>query len=74
MITYIIIIMHCKRRVQIQHLQGIFKACTRRAHNALEDPTALPQRPQSALSNTLCKRQAAAFALSMLKKRRHTAL
>jgi len=38
-----------------------------RAHGALEDTTALPQRPHSSLSNTLCKRQAAAFVLSMLK-------
>ena len=35
-----------------------------RAYGALEDPTALPQRHHSALSNTLCKRQAAAFTLS----------
>jgi len=27
-------------RVQIQILQGVCTACTRRAHNALEDPTA----------------------------------
>jgi len=33
MITYIIIKMHCERRVQIQELQGVFTACTRRAHN-----------------------------------------
>jgi len=38
-----------------------------RAHDALEDPTPLPQRQHSALSNTWCKRQAAAFVLSMLK-------
>jgi len=38
-----------------------------RAHGALEDPTALPQRYHFVLSNTLCKRQAAAFVLSMLK-------
>jgi len=36
-----------------------------RAHGALEDPIA---------SNTLWKRQAAAFVLSMLKKRRRMAL
>ena len=45
----------CKRRDQIQDLQGVFTACT------------LPLRPHSALSNTLSKRQAAAFVLSMFK-------
>ena len=40
---------------------------TRRLYGALEDSTALPQRPYSAPSNTLCKRQAAAFVLSMFK-------
>jgi len=36
-------------------------------HGALEDPTVLPQSPLIELSNTLCKRQAAAFILSMFK-------
>jgi len=40
---------------------------SQRAHGALENPTALPQRYHNALSNTLWKRQAAAFVLSMLK-------
>ena len=66
MITYIIIKIHSKHRIQIQYLQGVFKARTRRAQCALQDPTAFPQRPHSALSNTLCKRQAAAFDLNML--------
>ena len=65
--TNIIIKMHCKRRVQIHDLQGIFTACTRLAHSALEDHTALPQYSYSALSNTLFKHQAAAFVLSMFK-------
>jgi len=43
------------------------RARPQRIQGALEDPTALPQRPHSALSNTLCKCQAAAFVLSMLK-------
>jgi len=38
MSTYIIIKMQCKRRVQIQDLQGVFTMCMRRTHNA---PTAL---------------------------------
>jgi len=38
-----------------------------RAHGALEDPTAMQQRLYSALSNTLCKRRAAAFDFSMFK-------
>jgi len=40
-------------------------ARTQRAHVALEDPTTLPQRPHSALSNTLCKTHSAAFVLSI---------
>jgi len=52
MIICFIIKMHCKRLLQTQNLHGVFTACTRRAHNApwqrahgaLEDPTALPQR------------------------------
>jgi len=54
--THIIIKMKCKRRVQIQGLQGIFTACSKRS-----------RRPHSELSNTLCKRQAAAFVLKMLE-------
>ena len=38
-------------------LFSVHAACPQRAHDVLEDPTALPQRPHSALSNTLCKRQ-----------------
>jgi len=71
MITCKIIKMHCKHLLQIPNLHGVFTACTRRGHNAskalYEDPTALSQRPHSALSNTLCKRQAAAFILSRLR-------
>jgi len=67
MITYIIINIHCKRRVQIQDLQDVFTACPRRAHGALKDTTALPQSPHSTLSNTQCKSQAAALVTSMLK-------
>ena len=70
MIICFIIKMHCKRQLQMQNSHGVFTACTRRAHNA---PTALkstPQRCHSMLSNTLWKRQAAAFVLSMLKKGR----
>ena len=51
----------------MQNLHGVFTVCTQRAHN---EPTALwktPQRCHSVLSNTLWKRQAAAFVLSMLK-------
>jgi len=44
----------------MQNLHGVFTACTQRAHGALEDPN-------SVLSKTLWKRQAAAFVLSMLK-------
>jgi len=42
-------------------------ARSQRAHGALEDPTALSQRCHGVLSNTLWKRQAVAFVLSMLK-------
>jgi len=62
--------MHCK-----QFKYRLYNVSVQRAHGA---PTtqprrfkrlqvALPQRPHSALSNTLCKRQAAAFVLSMFK-------
>jgi len=53
MIICIIIKMHCKRLLLMQDLHGIFTACTRRAHGALTDPTALPQRSYSALSKGL---------------------
>jgi len=46
---------------------GVHAARPQRAHGALEDPTTLPQRCHSVLSNSLCKRQAAAFVLSMFK-------
>ena len=67
MITYFIIKMHCKRRVLIHNLQVAARPHVLRTHGALEDPAALPQRPHRALSNTLCKRQAAAFVLNMFK-------
>ena len=47
-----------KYRIYIR-LYCVHAARPQRAHDALEDPTALPQRPHSALSNTPCKRQAA---------------
>jgi len=50
-----------------RRLYSVHTARSQRAHGALEDPTALPQRCHSVLSNTLWKRQAAAFVLSMLK-------
>jgi len=50
-----------------RRLYSVHAARSQRAHGALEDPTALPQRCHSVLSNTLWKRQAAAFVLSMLK-------
>jgi len=46
---------------------SVHASCPQGTHGALEDPTALPQRPHSTLSNTLCKRQAVAFVLSMFK-------
>ena len=49
-----------------QHLYSVHAARPQRAHGVLEDPTAFPTS-HSALSKTLCKRQAAAFILSMLK-------
>jgi len=45
--------------------------CSRRPHS---DATALPQRCHRVLSNTLWKRQAAAFVLSMLLQSVSTAL
>ena len=67
MIICFIIKMHCNSLLQMQNLHNVFTACTRRTHNA---PTALYKTPQlchSMLSNTLWKRQDAAFVLSMLK-------
>jgi len=49
-----------------QRLYSVHAARQQLAHGALEDPTALPQRFHSALSNTPCKHQAAAFIFSML--------
>jgi len=46
-----------------RRLYSVHAARSQRAHGALEDP----QRCHSVLSNTLCKRQAAAFVLSMPK-------
>jgi len=48
-----------------RRLYSVHAARSQRAHGALEDPTALPQRCHSVLSNTLWKRQAVAFVLSM---------
>ena len=65
MITNITFKTHCKPLVQIQELQGVFTACTRRAHNA---PTALHKTQQrchnvpTARLLTLC-----ASAVSMFK-------
>ena len=50
-----------------RRLYSVQTAHPQRAHGAQEDPTALPQRPHSALSNTLCKNQAAAFVFSIFK-------
>jgi len=46
-----------------RRLYSVHAARSQRAHGALEDPTALPH----VLSNTLWKRQATAFVLSMPK-------
>ena len=64
--------MHCKPRVQIRDLQGVHAVRPQRAHCTLEDLTALPQRPHSALSNTLCKRHVALFKANVaaLRSRR----
>ena len=71
MIICFIIKMHCKRPTPnaefIRRLYSVHTARSQRAHGALEDPTALPQRCHRVLSNTLWKRQAAAVVLSMLK-------
>ena len=50
-----------------RRLYSVHTARPQRAHGVLKDLTSLPQRLHSALSNTLCKRQAAAFVLSMFK-------
>jgi len=49
--TYIIIKMH--QNTQIQDLQGVCTACAQRAHGALEDTTALPQRSHCGLCNNI---------------------
>jgi len=46
---------------------SVHAARPQRAHGALEDPSAMPQRCHSVLSNTQWKRQTAAFVLTMLK-------
>ena len=50
-----------------RRLYNVNAARPQRAHGALDDPTALQQLCHSVLSNTLRKRQAAAFVLSLLK-------
>ena len=50
-----------------RHHYSVYTARPQRAYGALKNPTALPQRLHSAVSNTLCKRQAAAFVSSMFK-------
>jgi len=72
MITCIIIKTCCKRLLHVHDShsppsQSAHTARRRRAHGALEDPTTLPLRPYSALSNGLRKSQAATLFLSMLK-------
>ena len=73
----------CQRAVGLQtptpnaeftrRLYTVHAARSQRAHGALEDPTALPQRCQGVLSNTLWKRQATAFVLSIQNKRHRMA-
>jgi len=46
-----------------QRFYGAHAVRPKRAHGALEDPTAMPHRPHGAL----CKRQAATLSLSMFK-------
>jgi len=71
MIICFIIKMHCKRPSPSAEftwrLYTVHTARSQRAHGALEDPTVLPQRCHSVLSNTPWKRQAAAFVLRALK-------
>jgi len=50
-----------------RRLYCVHAARPQRAHGALEDPTKLLQRSHSTRSNTLCKRQPAAFVLSISK-------
>jgi len=50
-----------------RRLYSVHAARPQRAHRALENPTSMLQRPHSALCNTLCKRQAVAFVLSIFK-------
>jgi len=52
-----------------RRLYSVHAARSQRAHGVLEDPTALPQRCHSVLSNTLWKRQAAAFVLSFAQSK-----
>jgi len=60
-----ILLSKCIANAESKYKILVCTACTRsqRAHGALEYPTALQQRPHSAL----CKRQAAAFVLSMFE-------
>jgi len=51
----------------LRRLNSVHAARPQSAHGALENPTALPKRSHTALSNTLCKRQATSFILSMRK-------
>jgi len=50
-----------------RRLYSMHAARPQPANGTLEDPTALPQLPLSAMSIRLCKRQAAVFVLSMSK-------
>jgi len=53
-----------------RRLYSVHTTRPQRAYGALEDPTALLQRPHSALSNTLCKRQPRCFEHVLNKSRR----
>jgi len=55
--------MHLIHKASLQRAHGALTTRPQRTHGDLEDP----QRCHSVLSNTLWKRQAAAFVLSMLK-------
>ena len=72
MIIYFIIKIHCQTPIPdadfTWRLYSVHAARPKRAHGPLEDPTALSQRCHSVLSNTLCKRQAAAFVCSKNKR------
>jgi len=65
-ITCFIIKSYCKRRLNIQDLHSVLSARTHialhRAHGALEVPTALSNRPYSALLSALCNRKTAAMS------------